>query len=232
MDLENVERLNSLFSEQLKETHKFFQNKDERKIQLFKINITLFSLFSTSIIAIFTIISRPYNKLPDGNIFILSILLTAISFGLAFIYYVIVKQYSEAHEGQILAARKMNLLRKSQATLVYFCVEKKFPENITKLKEKQTKYWEYFGCTQGEIDNIGLIARESRILYTNAGITMIFMLIMSSLSLMLPFIYYLLQEQNHIFTFLSGSFTTLLFLVTLGKIKKSHNKVLSILKNN
>ncbi|MEM8669456.1 MAG: hypothetical protein AAGG48_18165 [Planctomycetota bacterium] len=229
---EKTQKLIELITSEFNVVHEFAKDKDERKSQLFRYSITLFTTFSTVVLAVFGFFTKS-SELNIQSLDWFSPLFSLILVGIGIINFVLIKHYSEAHIGRILAAQQANLLRRSQATIVFYLIEDRLPDSDDDLISTDTGYWKYFGRSQcGDIDNKGLIARESSAFLTSAGSTMLTMLAMSITALLLPVVYHIFAYSS-VAIFIASVFVSLfVFSGGLSQIYLSHSRLLKRLREH
>lgn len=233
MNIDKAEHLITLLTEELKVLQQFAREKDERKNQIFKLSIALFSTFSATVIAVFTLLTRFSANIDHEAIAWFGPLFSILLFGVGVINFILLKHYSEAHVGRIMTAQQANLLRRSQSSIIFYLVEDRLPDSNKELLDPNTSYWRYFGRAQaGEIDNKGLIEREGSAFTTSAGVTMLIMLVMSISALMLPLIYYLNQSNSLTLAITSGAVSTLFSVAGITQIRAAHAAALRRLRDH
>lgn len=231
---DNLDQLSKLFAEEFKVVYEFSRERNDRKAQIFKLSIALFSIFVTAVFSLFTLYARvPEIKIQE--IEGLQPVILTILFTVGVINTVLIWQYVEAHIGTIFSAQHANLLRRSQSSIVYYHIEGEFPKSDYALKDPSTNYWRFFGSSRaGEIDNSGLIMREQNLLKTSGGITMLLMLGMSFSALLVPFLYYIFDTNisNAKMIFVTGAIAIITLFGGGYLLINSHSRMINGLKKH
>ena len=214
-----IEQAINLFKVELEAVRLFAESKDERKNQWFLYSLRLSSGSGAALIAILTLAARTAGN--DQLMVLQKVgawVVAAILIASGLLNAMILKQYTDAHVGRILAISQLNLLRGTHAALLYTLSMGKVPINSAELQKKDSLYWQLFGCNQiAEIDNKGLIERENKF-FTSAGFTLASMLLMSLAPLLMPFGFYFALKEGFIVALIGGGMALTLVLVFIVAI--------------
>lgn len=186
--MENEEKQASILSEAISKEmdliYEYSKEHNDHKRNLFKLSVTVFSIASTVIIALLV----NHEKIKGNG---LQFILFLSFLGIGFINISIIHQYVQAHVAVILAVAQGNSLRKSKDMCIYATLEQAFPLQPSDIANQKTTYWKYFGkLRSAPTDNIDLTKRiRTQFWVSSAGLTMVIMSIVSSIPMIIPFVY-------------------------------------------
>lgn len=152
LEFEDLQLLDRQVSAELDVTHKWMQDKNGRKTELFKLSVALF----TAMVAAFASASKFSTSNSSDDAIAFAVLIASLGYGALNI--AIAKLYIDDHVAVVLAMAQVNLLRQAADCVLYTLVNKQWPEETpSALRLDTDPYWTLFGKRRAApIDNTHL----------------------------------------------------------------------------
>ncbi len=189
IEFDELQLLERQISNELDVTHKWVQDKNGRKTELFKLSVGLF----TAVVAAFAAASKfGGTSVPDTQI-ALAVFIAAL--GYATLNIAIAKLYIDDHAAIDLAMAQVNLLRQASDCILYTLINREWPPTTPGLlKERQGHYWSFFGKRRAApIDNAFLLRKKFWM--TGDAFALATMLALAAGALVVP--YYWFRDVVH-----------------------------------
>ncbi|MEP0367154.1 MAG: hypothetical protein ABJD58_09330 [Cyclobacteriaceae bacterium] len=231
----NLSNLITIYTGEFQLLYNYVNDKDAKKITLFRLSITLFSAFAAA-----TIVAGPifYDVLEKTSPLTLHHrVLLLMNAGIAVLNMAIVKQYLEAHVAVLGAMKQVNFLRQAQDSLIYKITENKMPESQADLEQKEGNYAKIWGQKRIlPLDNERVEAVQKKF-FSGGNFTTIIMVALSMAISSIPIFIYSFMDNWHwellahigvVILFLSGIVVTVIQLLKEAKLNPDQvSKVLS-----
>ena len=204
----------------------YLQDCNSRKLQLFKIALTVVTIVSGACFSIYAIYSDPHSigiQSPFDYVFgILLIIIGVVTF-------TIITELMSLHSSRVITIRQANCLRQALDSLRFQRIEGRYPVSIDELSDDSTEYWKYFGQHRKlPLENAGLRNSENGWFQSPDHMMIGTLTLLSFVVLISPLIFLGLSDAA---TFKDGLFsgaTGLVFLWAIVNRWKSARKHLNV----